>query len=52
MDCRGPLATLPGWLLLLLLLLPPPGHQGLALRQGLSTQVQDCWDGCLAHVCV
>ncbi|CAK7318513.1 Sex hormone-binding globulin [Vulpes lagopus] len=42
MDCRGPLATLPGWLLLLLLLLPPPGHQGLALRQGLSTQrIQD-----------
>uniref|UniRef100_A0A8C7ACJ5 Sex hormone-binding globulin n=1 Tax=Neovison vison TaxID=452646 RepID=A0A8C7ACJ5_NEOVI len=42
MEGRGPLATSPGWLSLLLLLLPPPGHQGRALRHGLSAQrIQD-----------
>uniref|UniRef100_M3YCA2 Sex hormone-binding globulin n=1 Tax=Mustela putorius furo TaxID=9669 RepID=M3YCA2_MUSPF len=42
MEGRGPLATSPGWLSLLLLLLPPPGHQGGALRHGLSAQrIQD-----------
>ncbi|XP_022380479.1 sex hormone-binding globulin isoform X2 [Enhydra lutris kenyoni] len=42
MEGRGLLATSPGWLSLLLLLLPRPGHQGRALRHGLSAQrIQD-----------